>query len=211
MGASGSVGAEVRAPVRGEAAEACASASGCDPDQDGGPVVSGPGLPVASAADHSAAERRREEARRKEVGAEEGRVGEGRAEEGGKDAGEALALDEEEGCVVAGTDPSEPEAGMSMLEPMDQMPLHERHLLFYAAWALHKQAGFAATQEEANKLAAAWKIEPPQLPSVLLAPGVANLLRIMLGALEAHPEAKAAVVAAVREAEKASSQVNATA
>ncbi|WP_437980427.1 hypothetical protein [Sorangium sp. So ce117] len=40
----------------------------------------------------------------------------------------------------------------------------ERRSAFYKAWEEHKKAGFAATQEEANRIAAEHGIEPVKLP-----------------------------------------------
>lgn len=51
-----------------------------------------------------------------------------------------------------------------------------------------------------DRLAKAWNVESPKLASVLLAPGVQNLLQVVVGTLEQYPEAKAAVVKAVRQA-----------
>ncbi|XYH95074.1 hypothetical protein ACMHYB_45905 [Sorangium sp. So ce1128] len=40
----------------------------------------------------------------------------------------------------------------------------ERRSAFYKAWEAHKRAGFAATQEEADRIAAEHGIEPVKLP-----------------------------------------------
>lgn len=46
---------------------------------------------------------------------------------------------------------------------IDDLNMAERRNGFLAVWAKHKLEGFAATQAEANKIAADWGIEAPQI------------------------------------------------
>ena len=46
---------------------------------------------------------------------------------------------------------------------IDEMSDAERMNGFLAAWKEYKTSGFEVTQEAANKIAAAWKVEPPKL------------------------------------------------